>query len=120
MPRHITAYVQELESNDPQALLAIFDRDGYYLYATPNHEQAIGYTTQELTSMHLSQTVDPPLHHAAWVLRTVSVLYTKPIQFSSRLVTKSGEIVHISGNLRHLHEPGSDRYFVTSVRLTRP
>lgn len=116
LPRQIVEYVMECESKDPQALVAIFDRDGYYLYATANHQPALGYSASELTSMHLSEVVDPPLHHAAWVLRTVSVFYTKPIHFSSRLVAKSGKLVHVSGTLRHIHEPGNDRYFVTCVK----
>ena len=117
LPPQVTQYVAELESKDSGALVAVFDRNGYYLYATPNHQQAVGYAPGELLGMNLAQVVDRSEHHAAWVLRTISVLYTKPIHFSSRLAAKSGELIPISGTLRHIHDPHSDRYFVTCVNV---
>lgn len=116
LPPHILAYVESLEASDEQALVAVFDRDGYYLYASANHEQILDYTADELLRLHLSQVVEESQHHAAWVLRTVSVFHTKPLPFSTRLVAKSGQLVPISGILRHIHRPGGERYFVTVVK----
>ena len=115
LPPKVQAYVSELESLDPEALVAVFDRDGYYLYASPNHRSSLGYTSGELQSMHLSQVVVVSDHHAAWVLRTVAVFRSRPIPFSSRLVSKAGELVRVSGTLLHLRTSELDRYFVTSV-----
>jgi PAS domain S-box-containing protein len=120
LPRQIVEYVEELESDDASAMVAVFDADGYYLYASPNHEQALGFTSQDLLSKHLSQTVDKQEHHAAWVLRTISVFHTRPMKFSSHLVAKSGELIHVAGTLRHMREPRRPMYFVTCVKPVRP
>jgi PAS domain S-box-containing protein len=117
LPPQIELLVGHLESQDPEALVAVFDRDGFYLYASPNHEPAIGYTEAELITMHLSQTVDSSLHHAAWVLRTISVFSSKPIHFSSLLVAKSGRPVRIAGTLQHVRTTAKDeRFFVTFTK----
>ncbi|HEY2003733.1 MAG TPA: PAS domain S-box protein [Candidatus Saccharimonadia bacterium] len=113
LPPKILGYIERLESDHSEALVAAFDRNGYYLYASPNHEAVIGFTAEELTSMHLSQTIEKSQHHAAWVLRTISVLYPEPLRFSTRLVAKSGAIIPISGTLRHLRDTGGDRYFIS-------
>jgi len=119
LPVQVTNYIEELESTDPEALVAVFDRNGYYLYATPNHDSAIGFTPEVLLRMNLTEIIDKRDHHAAWVLRTISVLYAKPIPFSSRLVAKSGDLVPISGTLRHISVPGGEMYFVSFVRVSR-
>jgi PAS domain S-box-containing protein len=116
LPPPVIEYVRELEFQDAGALVAVFDKDGYYLYASPNHEHALGYTAQELESMHLSDTVHRPHHHAAWVLRTVAVLHAKPMRFSSTLVSRTGELVPVSGTLRHMRERGGEMHFITFVR----
>ncbi len=115
LPPSVVKYVKELESEDPGILVAVFDKDGYYLYASPNHEQVLGYTPEYLLTRHLSRIVDPREHRAAWLLRTLAVFYTRPIQFSTRLVAKSGERVHVAGTLRHLRGPHNEMYFITSV-----
>jgi PAS domain S-box-containing protein len=116
-PPSILKRATDLESKDPRNVVAIFDRDGYYLYASANHDQALGYTPDELTQMHLSTIVHKPDHHAAWVLRTIVALSPKPIHFSSRLVAKSGSLVHVSGDLRHVREPHGEMYFITCVKI---
>ena len=115
LPPQIVEYVQQLESGDSEALVAVFDIHGYYLYASPNHKQVLGYTADELLKMHLSQLVDKSEHHAAWVLRTISVFYTKPVHFSTRLVAKSGNVIGIAGTMRHMRQDGY-RYFVTYTK----
>lgn len=115
LPGKVLEYVERLELEHATALVAVFDRHGFYLYASPNHEAALGYTADELMGMHLSQTVEPSKHHAAWVLRTISVLYSQPLPFSTRLVGKNGDLVAISGTVRHLRDTTGDLYFVTCV-----
>jgi PAS domain S-box-containing protein len=115
-PPSIVEYVKELESKDAGILVAVFDRDGYYLYASANHEPALGYTAEELLNMHLSQVVDKAEHRAAWVLRTIAVFYTRPIPFSTRLVSKSEKLVPITGTLSHLRDSRGEMYFITSVK----
>ena len=116
LPARVAEYLERLESDDPEALTAVLDRNGYYLYASPNHDRAVGYTADELETMNLAQVVDLPFHHAAWVLRTIVVLTSKPIPFSSRLVTKSGVRVRIAGTLAHMNVPEKGLYFITSAR----
>ena len=86
LPQRVTEYVEELESRDAGALVAVFDRN-----------------------------IDRAEHHAAWVLRTFAVLYSEPLPFSMQLVAKTGEPVPIAGSLRHMREPQVERFFVTSV-----
>ena len=118
LPALITEHIQRLESADPEALIAVFDEYGNYLYVSPNHELATGYTIDELLSMHLSQTLHPTDHNAAYVLRTISVFYPRPIPFSGRVITKSGAHVKISGTIQHRRSPEGTMYFVSSVRHT--
>jgi hypothetical protein len=117
LPVQISDYIAQLESQDPAALVAAFDRYGFYLYATPNHEPVIGYSAADLLTMNLTQVINQPEHHAAWVLRTISVLYSKPIPFSTKLVAKPGHLVRISGTLRHISVPEGGMYFVSSVKV---
>lgn len=117
LPSSIMAQIQQLESQDPQALVAVFDAFGYYLYASAGHEQVLGYTAEELLKSHLSKIVDLPEHHAAYVLRTISVFYRRPIPFSSRLVAKSGTLIPVAGTLQHFRAPNGVRYFLTSVLI---
>ncbi|MDF2461540.1 MAG: hypothetical protein K0S68_943, partial [Candidatus Saccharibacteria bacterium] len=86
LPSFVMSHVKELESKDAEAVIAVFDATGYYLFASRNHTEAIGYSPEELLTMHLSQVVDPAEHHPAWVLRTISVFYSGPLKFSSRLI----------------------------------
>jgi len=116
LPSQVVEYIEELESQDSEALVAAFDRNGYYLYATPNHDQVIGFTANDLLSKNLAQIVDQAEHHAAWVLRTISVFYSKPIPFSSRLVAKSGARIRVSGTLRHIAGSKGEMFFVTSTK----
>jgi PAS domain S-box-containing protein len=118
LPAEVAKYVAELESKDAGALVAAFDSDGYYLYASPNHEQALGYATDELLRMHLSHAVHWREHHAAWVLRTIAVFYARQIPFSSRLVAKSGKLVPIAGTLHHLRLSEHKMYFITFSKLS--
>jgi PAS domain S-box-containing protein len=96
--------------------VAVVDAYGYYLYASPGHEQVLGYTAEELQTTHLAKIVDSPAHRAAYVLRTISVFYNRPIPFTSSLVARSGSRVHVAGTLQHFREPDGVRYFITSVR----
>jgi PAS domain S-box-containing protein len=116
LPPSIVSEVQKLASEGDDQVIAVFDANGFYLYASPNHKEAIGYTEEELLEMHLSQVVDKPEHHNAWVLRTISVFYSGPMSFSSYLSRKSGERVKVAGTLRHFRVPGGVRYFITCVR----
>jgi len=116
LPIVVTNQVKQLESQDPQALVAVFDAYGDYLYASATHEGALGYTSAELLDMHLAEVVDPAEHRGAYVLRTISVFYTRPIPFSSRLIAKSGARVPVSGTLRHIRADSGVRYFITCVR----
>jgi PAS domain S-box-containing protein len=116
LPIPVAEYVEQLESEESEALVAAFDRYGYYLYASSNHNRVIGFTATELEGMNLAQIIDQPFHHAAWVLRTISVIYAKPVPFSSRLVSKTGGLVRISGTLLHISTPEGERYFVSRSR----
>ena len=116
LPADILDLVTELESQDPQALVAVLDAYGFYLYASPNHLPAMGYSSAELLDAHLSQIVHRAEHRAAYVLRTISVFYTRPLQFSSRIVSKDGDRINITGTLRHYRDESGARYFITSIK----
>jgi len=117
LPQKVLKCVASLESADSGALVAAFDKDGFYVYASANHLEAVGYSDDELLKIHLSEIVDKSYHHAAWVLRTVSVFYANPIRFSTRIVAKSGDLVQIAGTLRHIREPREPMYFVTCTKV---
>jgi PAS domain S-box-containing protein len=117
LPINVSEYVHDRESEDAEALVAVFDRNGNYLYASDNHLEAVGYAADELTQLNLAQLVIKSDHHAAWVLRTISVLYIHPLQFSSRLMAKSGVVVPVAGTLAHQQDERRERYFITCVRV---
>jgi PAS domain S-box-containing protein len=116
LPPAIASVARDLEARDAEAIVAVFDEFGHYLYASPNHQDALGYTQAELELMHLSDVVEKAEHRAAYVLRTIIVFYSRPIRFSSHLVSKAGELVEVSGTLRHTRDQGT-MYFLTSVRV---
>jgi len=116
LPSRITKLIEELEAQDPDALVAVFDALGYYHYASANHQEILDYTADELLKIHLSKIVDPAYHHRAFVLRTISVFYDRPIRFSSNLITKAGHRVQVAGTLQHFRDPGDERFFITFVR----
>jgi PAS domain S-box-containing protein len=117
LPPSIQELADRLANDDAEVLVAVFDRYGNYLLASDNHLQAVGYTAAELVEMNLAQLVIKDDHRAAWVLRTISVFYTRPMHFASRLVAKSGAVIKVAGTLTHVQDAKGDRYFITSVRV---
>src|SRR6266576_5551411 len=85
--------IQTIVSENPGALVTLFDDMGFIVYASDNHESELGYSPQELIGIHWSERVHPGSHQQAYLYRVQieRAGYDYDIHVSgSRIHTKPG------------------------------
>jgi PAS domain S-box-containing protein len=98
----------------PEALVSVFDRQGFYCHVTAVHERILGYQRDELLGMHWTEMIHRDDLHHVHLLRTMAELQPdQPIAMDFRAVTKSGRAVQIHGTVTFVRL-GDDSYLLTT------
>jgi PAS domain S-box-containing protein len=105
----IKAQALRLAKENPGAMVAVFESaTSRYLYASPSHEQLLGYKPEELIGRTLRKRVFPSdLGHTMLGFMD-AVLHGKSIEITVRLVSKSGHPVRVRASATHVVTPDGD------------
>lgn len=102
----------ELVVANPKSMIAIFDHDGRYLFASESHREQLGYEPAELLKMNLMQVIAPADMSHVHLAFGDAVLRGNSIEIGTGMLSKSGHIVQTRGSAENVEDPVSHQMYI--------
>jgi PAS domain S-box-containing protein len=107
--------IGDLSSGDNCELVAVYNGDGRYLYASSNHKVLLGYNPADLIGLRLTEIIHPDDLGHILLAYNDTLLSDSSIEIGVRLVSKDFKVMAARARAMIVTGPANDSRYIVGI-----